>query len=240
MKEKQLLKNKNVLITGATSGIGRDITKRILQNQGNVACCGRSEAKLQTLMEENASFVGKQFYKAFDITREEDILTFIEEAGNAIGPIDILINCAGINSERAPVESISTQEFRRMIDVNLMAPFVFIREVYNQMIERQEGTIINILSTVCGFSNEGISAYTASKAGFDGFVKVLRKEARQNNVKVCSVYPGGVNTDFRSEPRPQYLSPAIVADSVLSVIQLNRESCMDELVIRPMVETNFS
>jgi NADP-dependent 3-hydroxy acid dehydrogenase YdfG len=235
-----LLKDKNVLITGATSGIGRAIAQKLLEKNANVACCGQSEEKIKSLIDEHYSFNSKKIYKAFDIVNENEILTFIEESSAAIGEIDILINCAGVNSERANVESISTQKLRHMIDINMIAPFIFIREIYNQMINRKSGTIINVLSTVCRFSNEGIASYTASKAGLDAFVKVLRKEARQYNIKICSIYPGGVDTDFRTEPRPQYLSADIVADSVLSLIKLNNQSCMDELVIRPLVEKNYS
>ncbi len=237
--EIKMIENKNILITGATSGIGKEITKKLLSHKANIAFCGKSPEKLQALSRETEQYQSKQFYRAFDISDEESILSFIEDSRNSIGDIDILINCAGINSERANVESISTCELRKMIDVNLIAPFVFIREIYNQMIKRRSGTIINILSTVCRFSNEGIASYTASKSGLDALVKVLRKEARKHNVKICSVYPGGVNTGFRSEPRPQYLSPEIVAESVCSLIMLNSESCLDELVIRPVVETNF-
>lgn len=234
------LKNKNILVTGATSGIGKEITKKLLQNKANVAFCGKSSKKLEKLTEETSQYKTKKFYKAFDIRVEEDIISFIKQSTKELGEIDILINCAGINSQRAKVESILTDELRKMVDVNMIAPFVFIREIYNQMIKRKSGTIINILSTVCRYSNEETASYTASKAGLDALTKVLRKEARQHNVKICSVYPGGVNTEFRSEPRPQYLSPEIVAESVCSMIELNSESCLDELTIRPMVEKNYS
>ena len=234
-----MIENKNILITGATSGIGKEITKKLLSHKANIAFCGKSPDKLEKLLKETEQYQSKQFFRAFDISNEDSIISFIADSTESLGSIDILINCAGINSERASVESISTSELRKMIDVNLIAPFIFIREIYRQMIKHRSGTIINILSTVCRFSNEGIASYTASKSGFDALIKVLRKEARQHNIKICSVYPGGVNTDFRSEARPQYLSPEIVAESVCSLIMLNKESCMDELVIRPIVETNF-
>jgi NADP-dependent 3-hydroxy acid dehydrogenase YdfG len=104
-----LLKDKNVLITGATSGIGRAIAQKLLEKNANVACCGQSEEKIKSLIDEHYSFNSKKIYKAFDIVNENEILTFIEESSAAIGEIDILINCAGVNSERANVESISTQ-----------------------------------------------------------------------------------------------------------------------------------
>jgi NADP-dependent 3-hydroxy acid dehydrogenase YdfG len=234
-----MLKDKNILITGATSGIGREIALKLMAEAANCAMCGRSKTKMEHLINDSAEFNSKKYFETFDIRDDDKIFSFITKSKEVLGEIDILINCAGINSERADVENISVSELRKMIDVNFVAPFLFIQNIYKDMINKKDGMIINVMSTVCNFSNEGIAAYTASKAGFDGLAKVLRKEARNHNVQICSIYPGGVDTDFREASRPQYLNPEIVADSVVSMIKLNSNSCVDELTIRPMVETNF-
>ncbi len=114
------------------------------------------------------------------------------------------------------------------------------REVCKSMKKKKAGLIINVLSTVCNFSNEGIGAYTASKAGFDALVKVFRKEVRDSNIRVCSIYPGGVDTPFRAEARPTYLNAEDVVRAIMSMMQFDDYASVDELVIRPTVEKNYS
>ena len=101
-------------------------------------------------------------------------------------------------------------------------------------------TSLNVLSTVCNFSNEGIGAYTASKASFDALVKVFRKEVRLKNIKVCSIYPGGTNTAFRNTNKPEYLEVESVVEAIFTMILVDLNASIDELTIRPMVEKNYN
>jgi len=231
---------KHIVLTGATSGIGRCLA-RILNREGaGLAVCGRSPQKMDQLTAELENPEAPFYSELFDISEEARIAAFLENTRSRLGSVDVLVNCAGVNSERARVEDITTDQLEWMLKINLTAPFVFMREVYREMRDRKEGMIINVLSTVCNYSNEGIASYTASKAGLDALTKVLRKEAREYNVKICSVYPGGVNTEFRSEPRPLYMGPETVAESIVSMMKMNEDACVDELVLRPMIEKNYS
>ena len=233
------LLNKKVIITGATSGIGRCLTVKLLNAGANVAFCGRSEIKMAQLLTELKHIQNNFYYDTFDISNEDDIIRFVKNAFNSLGQFDILVNCAGVNSARASVSDIKTVDLEWMLRINLVAPFVFVREVYNSMRNKQKGLFINVLSSACNFSNEGIGAYTASKAGFDALVKVFRKEVRDNNIRVCSIYPGGVNTPFRNKPNPEYLNPETVADAIISMMLSDEKSSIDELTIRPMIEKNY-
>jgi NADP-dependent 3-hydroxy acid dehydrogenase YdfG len=236
----QNLLNKRVLITGATSGIGRCLTIKLAAAGAKMAICGRSEEKMALLMQEPEIKESTEvFVKTFSVTDEKEIVDFVAESAQKFSGLDYLINCAGANSARGNVSEIRTADLDYMISVNLRAPFIFMREAFNIMAKDQKGTIVNILSTVCLFSNEGIGAYTASKAGMDALTKVFRKEALKSGIKVCSVYPGGVNTTFRDAVRPDYLSPESVADSILAFLTLPLEVAVHEMVLRPMVETNF-
>lgn len=157
------------------------------------------------------------------------------------GRIDVLINCAGANFARAPVSNLDTGDLRNMLEVNLIAPFFLMQSVFNEsMRERQTGTILNVLSTVCLYSNPNIGAYTAAKSGFDALVNVFRKETRNYGVKVCSIYPGGVDTDFRSNATPDYLTAQSVAESIIFMLSQEGNSALDSLTIRPMIENNFA
>lgn len=234
------LKNKNILVTGATSGIGKCLSLKLIENGVNVAFCGRSESKMKQLLSEIEGAKSNYFSKTFDVTDENNIIAFVNEATIKLGTFDILVNCAGANTARSLVSNIKTTDLEYMLKVNTIAPFVFMREVYKSMEIVKAGTIINVLSTVCQFSNEGIGAYTASKSSFDALVKVFRKEARTNNVKVCSIYPGGTNTAFRETNNPDYLLEQSVVDAIVIMMTTDSNASIDELVIRPLIEKNYS
>jgi NADP-dependent 3-hydroxy acid dehydrogenase YdfG len=232
---------KKIILTGATSGIGKYIASELLKRGANLACCGKSPEKMLQLQEELKSVTSGIFFsKAFDVTIPEEISSFVNEAKKKLGGVDVLINCAGLNSARAVVEDIQMDDLEYMLQVNMKAPLMFIQQVIKDMKLVKKGQIINILSTVCLFSNEGIGAYTASKAGFDALIKVLRKEVRKDNILISSIYPGGVNTPFRPNERPDYLRPEDVANAVIYVLEGDNKIAHDEIVLRPFVETNFS
>lgn len=233
------LRNKRILITGATSGIGRSLALKLAAQGAQLALCGRSADKMESLMAELSAYGTQHVAQTFSVTEEQAIIDFVQTANREMGGIDILINNAGLNSARGEVGEIKTEDFDHMVAVNLRAPFIFMREVFNVMKPAKCGTIVNVLSTVCLFSNEGIGSYTASKAGIDALTKVFRKEARKDGIKVCGVYPGGTDTPFRSNDRPDYMSADSVAQTILSMLMLPNDVVMHDMVFRPMVEGNF-
>jgi short-subunit dehydrogenase len=107
------------------------------------------------------------------------------------------------------------------------------------MSERRSGHILNVVSTVARTSLENYSAYTAMKYALHGFTQCLIKEARRVNVKVTGVYPGGTDTDFRPETRPDYMRPESAAQMIVQCIQAPGDVVVHELVYRPIIETNF-
>jgi NAD(P)-dependent dehydrogenase (short-subunit alcohol dehydrogenase family) len=231
---------KRILITGATSGIGRNTTLELIRNGANVAFCGKSEDKLKDLLTEIGSTEGQVILSgAFNIINEKEIRSFVNKTGEKLGGIDILINCAGVNSAKNLVEDIKLEDLEYMIKVNFIAPFLFIREVIKDMRVRKSGLIINILSSSCLFSSEGVGAYSSSKSGFDALTKILRKEVRKDHIGVCSIYPGGVDTPFRKIERSDYLRTDDVVKAIIYVINAGPDVAFDELVLRPFVETNL-
>jgi short-subunit dehydrogenase len=234
------LSGKRIVITGSTSGIGRNTTLALLKQGAHVAFCGKSEAKMKDLLAEIAQMeTGILYAKAFDIIYENEIKKFIGEAKEKLGEIDILINCAGLNLAKNRIEDIKIEDLEYMIKVNFVAPFIFIKEIIKDMRERQSGLVINIMSSACLFSSEDIGAYSASKSGFDALAKILRKEVRKDHIGVCSIYPGGVDTPFRANVRPDYLVPGDVTNAIIQVIKAGPDVIYDEIVLRPFVETNF-
>lgn len=211
----------------------------MIEGGANVAFCGRSADKMTKLLSEIKVAKSIICYKVFDITNGDEIIAFVNEATLKIGIFDVLVNCAGANTVRDLVSNIKTKDLEYMLRINTIAPFIFMREVYKSMKIAKKGTIINVLSTVCNFSNEGIGAYTASKASFDVIVKVFRKEVRHNNIKICSIYPGGTNTSFRETNKPEYLEVESVVKAILTMMLTDFNASIDELTIRPMIEKNY-
>lgn len=230
----------NFLVTGATSGIGKLLTQQLINMGANVAFCGRSPAKMDDLLQQIGAANNTLYHESFDATDFAHVKQFIANAHAALGGIDVLVNCAGANTARSTVADLAITDLQNHITLNTVSPFVFMQEVYNlAMKPREQGTIINVLSTVCQFANENIGAYTAAKSGFDALTQVFRKEVRPMGVKVCALYPGGVDTPFRSADRPEYLDAQSVCDAILFMATQEGVATVDELTIRPLVERNF-
>jgi NAD(P)-dependent dehydrogenase (short-subunit alcohol dehydrogenase family) len=242
MKEEGMgsLKGKTVLLTGATKGIGRAIALRLARDGAQLALCGRDRGDLDSLIGDVTDLGAPQpATKRFDVRDEEALIDFYRETRERFGPPDVLINNAGFNSRKAPLWEVETGEFDDIIAVNLRAPFILMRESFPDMKERGSGHVVNILSTVCHFSNETMGAYTAAKVGLKGLTDIYRKEVRPFNIKVTSIYPGGVDTPFRKAERPDYLRPESVAEAVYAALTLPKDLVVHHFTFRPMVETNF-
>jgi short-subunit dehydrogenase len=228
----------HILLTGASSGIGRALAVALAQQGHRLSLCGRDPAKLaQTLALLPADC--SVFSQSFSVTDTAAIRQFCQQATGQFGQVEVLINCAGANSSRSAATQPDWPALEQMMQLNFYAPLHFIQQLVPAMKEQGKGIVLNLLSTVCLFSNPGISAYSASKAALDSYSKVLRKELNGTGVKVLSVYPGGVDTEFRAASRPDYLSAEEVADAIVLMLSASAKAHIHELVIRPAVETNF-
>lgn len=226
------------MLTGASSGIGQQLAIKLSQQGFNLSLCGRQKSKLEkTVAKLDINIKAHTDY--FCLSEQQKLTDFVSHANNKLGPVDILINCAGLNSSRAPASAPDWQQLQHMLDINYLAPLRLINLVVPSMIKQGSGTVLNVLSTTCLFSNPGTSQYSASKAAFDMHSKVLRKELHGTGVKVLSLYPGGVNTDFREIDRQEYLSAEEVAEAALSMLLTTNNSHIHELVIRPEIENNY-
>ncbi|WP_096086959.1 SDR family oxidoreductase [Agaribacterium haliotis] len=228
----------HIVLSGASSGIGRELALLLDQPDNKLSLCGRSEDKLQqtTAALKNVNC----FARAFCVSHFDDIRSFCVDAEHRFGPADILINCAGLNNGRAAGHELEHHYLDWMMRINCYAPIEFMRAVVPQMQTRQRGSIVNVLSTTALYANPGIAGYSASKAALDAYSKVMRKELRKDNIKMLSLYPGGVDTDFRDAERPQYLQAKDVAEAVLSMLKSSDNAHIHELIIRPQCEENFS
>ena len=198
------LANKVALITGASRGIGRATALAMAQAGARVAVAARTEPQLRALSDEVEAATGKPALVCVaDVSNEADVVRMVEATLEAFGRVDVLINNAGFNARKCKIWEITTAEWDAMFGVNLRGAFLCCREVVPGMIERRSGHIINVISTAAQIGLEQIGVYGATKWGLLGLTKSLIKEARPYNIRVTALSPGGTDTSFRAEARPQ-------------------------------------
>jgi short-subunit dehydrogenase len=226
--------NPCVLITGATRGIGRELVRQLTVLGYSVFATGREETLLETLKTETGCCG-----TVADLTEPKQVVEIYKQAKAALGNVDVLVNNAGLNHRKAPVTEIELADWELQYAVNLRAPMLLSREALKDMAERKSGHIVNVISTMAKTSQPNYAIYATMKYGLMGFTKCLIKEAREVNVKVTAVYPGGTDTDFRSEDRPDYLSVESAAKMIVHCITAPADVVVHDLTYRPMVESNF-
>ena len=166
------LKDKNIIVTGASGGIGNSIVKKLCEKGANILASGTKLEKLEKLKSENKNI---KILK-FDISEIEKIDQFIEEASSELGGnLDCLINNAGITQDNLAIR-MSVEEWKKVIDINLTSTFLMSKSAIKKMLKNKSGKIINITSVVGHTGNLGQANYTASKAGIIAMSKSLAIE----------------------------------------------------------------
>ena len=225
---------RTALVTGATRGIGRETVRQLCAEGFTVFATGRDPRLLSGLKEETGCLGA-----CCDLSDADATVALYATAREALGQVDVLINNAGFNPGKTPVVDIGTEEMDASYAVNFRAAFLLCREALKEMGGRNGGHILNVISTIARTSATNYAAYCSLKYALHGFTQCLIKEARQVNVKVTGVYPGGTDTDFRPEERPDYLLPSSAARMIVQCIHAPDDVVVHELVYRPMVESNF-
>ena len=184
------LKNKNIIITGASGGIGNSIVKKLSEAGANILASGTKVEKLEELIKK---FNNVNILK-FDISSTDKIEDFIENATKILGgSLDCLINNAGITQDNLGIR-MSLKEWQRVIDINLTSTFVMNKFAIKKMLKNKSGKIINITSVVGHTGNVGQANYTASKAGIIAMSKSLAIEYAKKNININCISPGFIKT----------------------------------------------
>ncbi len=226
---------KRIIITGATDGLGKALAI-LLATEYELILCGRSEDKMKILLDE----IGEAcvYQECFDITDDEKRKSFCDTVKSKFENIHVLINNAGANTKKDKVTDIHLDDLRYMFELNCVSSLGMIQEIYPVMLKQQSGLIVNVLSSCCLYHSPMAGSYTASKDAMEAISKILLKEVKSQNIGVCNVYPGGIDTNFRAIPNHNYLKPETVAKMVKACIE-NEEGCVHEIVVRPQIEDNI-
>ncbi len=187
-------KGKNALVTGGATGIGRAACLAFAQAGAGVVVAGLGAAEGAAVVREIEEGGGKAIFVETDVRHERDIEAMMAAALSRFGRIDAAFNNAGIESSYGPLHELSTEEFDRIIAVNLRGIFLAMKHEIRHMLAAGGGTIVNTSSTagITGMAN--IAAYTASKHGIIGLTKATALELGKSGIRVNAVAPGPVNT----------------------------------------------
>ncbi len=186
------LEKKNIIVTGASGGIGNAIIKRLNDTGANILASGTRIEKLEELKK---NFDGIKILK-FDISQSEKIEEFIENATNELGgSLDVMINNAGITQDNLGIR-MSLDEWQKVININLTSSFLMSKFAIKKMLKNKSGKIVNITSVVGHTGNLGQANYTASKAGIVAMSKSLAIEYAKKNININCISPGFIKTSM--------------------------------------------
>jgi len=224
-------------VTGAGKGIG-EATARALASEGvRVALTSRTRENLERVAADIVSDGGTAVVIPADVTVESDIRRAWDVVANEFGGVDILVNNAGIG-RFATVGELSVSDFDAMWNLNVRGLFLCTQAVLPSMQQKQSGVIVNISSLAGKNAFVNGAGYAATKWAVNGFSNCLRLEVRKQNIKVITVCPGSVATEFTSgekDPRRvgSILQPEDVADAIIGALKLPERAMMSEIDLRP-------
>jgi len=231
------LSGSKAVVTGGTKGIGRAIARALIGVGVDVVISSRHEEELtKTTRELNEVGPGRCAGAICDVRDESQVKEFFTHAATILGGLDILINNAGVGLF-APVEQMSGDDFRAVIETNLCGVFYCCHEAIPLLKQRGGGYIINVSSLAGANPHAEMAAYNASKFGLNGFSEALMQEVRHDGIKVSYIMPGSVNTEFGgdepSATKSWQLQPEDIAQVVIDLLNYPQRALPSRIEIRP-------
>lgn len=226
-----------VLLTGASSGIGRAVAVKLADARHTVVITGRAKERLAPLEKELSSRARRVLALPADLTREEEVRHLVEESLKTFGTVHALVHCAGWGTLK-PLQETTPEAWRRTLDTNLTSLFLLTRALLPHFLRRGHGHVVALSSVAGRHPFRDHAAYCASKFGLMGMLGALRAEVRGKGVTVTSICPGPTDTPFweglgDAGPRGGMLRPETVADAVLFALGQPESACVEELVLQP-------
>jgi 3-oxoacyl-[acyl-carrier protein] reductase len=193
------LKNKKILITGSTGGIGNCLVEKFYNLGSKIMATGTNEEKLKNLKNKYPNINVEQF----KLDQHDKIESFIEKTNKELDGIDILVNNAGITLDNLSIR-LTEDNWKKVIDINLTSTFLMCKHTIKKMLKKKYGRIVNITSIVGHTGNLGQANYAASKAGIIAFSKSLAIEYAKKNINVNCVSPGFIKTEMTDKINEEF------------------------------------
>ena len=216
------LKNRTAIVTGGARGIGLATAQKLLVSGASVALWDIDAAALDSAVA-SLQRHGRVYPAVVDVTDEASIAPAAEALIRDAGKVDILVNNAGITGDNAPLWQLEPEVWRRVVEVNLIGPYLLCRAIVPHMIAAGYGRIVNIASIAGKDGNPNASHYSASKAGLIGWTKSLAKELATTGVLVNAVTPAAAKTELFDQMKKEHI------DYMLARIPMNRFLAVEEL-----------
>jgi NAD(P)-dependent dehydrogenase (short-subunit alcohol dehydrogenase family) len=202
---------RTAIVTGGGRGIGAAVARALTERGVAVTVFARTAVQVERLVAEGRAALAV----SGDVAREEDVARLVSAHERTLGPVDVLVNNAGVLA-RGLVEELAPAAFRTVLDVNLTGAFLCARAVVSGMKARRRGRIVNVTSISGTIGTERASAYSASKWGLVGLTKCLAEELRAHGVQCVGVSPGSTDTEMLAQtPFPPEMKPEDVADVIV-------------------------
>ena len=193
------LKNKNILITGATGGIGNSLVEKFYNYGSSIVATGTNEEKLNNLKKKYPNIL----IEKFKLDEHDKIENFIETITKKLDGLDVLVNNAGITLDNLSIR-LTEDHWKKVLDINLTSTFLMCKYAIKKMLKNKYGKIINITSIVGHTGNLGQANYAASKAGIIGFSKSLAIEYAKKNININCVSPGFIKTEMTDKINEEF------------------------------------
>jgi 3-oxoacyl-[acyl-carrier protein] reductase len=236
------LKDQIAVVTGASRGIGEAVAQVLARMGAQVVLTARDQGRLERVKTAIEQFSGKAVVIPCDQTDSQAIAALGRQVLEQWGRCDILVNNAGIGIVGKPLVELTLEEWNRMIDTNLRAPYLMIRAFAPMMISAKSGHIINVSSLAGRNPLPNGAAYSASKWGLNGLTYSVAEELRPHNVRVAVIAPGSVNTEFggdsgssdgQKKNTSKMIQPEDVARVVAALVTEAPNSFTSEVLMRP-------
>lgn len=245
------LSGRVALVTGASSGLGRATALGLAQAGADVMLMARSETDLQQVAAEIEAAGRRALVCPVDLSDSAVLTDAVSRGVDAFGRLDILVNNAATDVP-GPVTELTSDDWDRVMNVNLRAPFLLARAAFPHMQRQGGGIIINVSSVAGKRGWANASAYCASKFGLTGLTQALAAEGKPHGIRACVVYPGGMATDWgtfdpgartgqeRKVPSPtDALPPQRVADLLVWMCTAPAEVVLNEVIVTPLNEAGW-
>jgi NADP-dependent 3-hydroxy acid dehydrogenase YdfG len=233
---------KNAVITGAGTGVGRAVAIGLAKQGWRLALVGRTEAHLQETAKQAGLSSEDGMILPISVSDLGAVTAMANQVAANFGEIELLVNSAGTNAPKRQLFEVSQEDYTRIVDTNLNGTYYTVQAFLPKMRERKSGTIINIVSdaAIWGVPLAG-AAYTVSKFGQRGLTQAINAEENQNGIRACAILPGEIETPLLnlrpSAPPPEsfasMLQPEDVAECVLLAVNLPDRAVIQELLVRP-------